>query len=117
MKAKTLAMRVMGAGIVVLLTAGTSNATAPAGWYNDVQVKYVYGGSVGNRVAFGIVGTVNIGTCPTSEFTLNTSGAYFKEILALIMTAYASGSVISVYTDGNCTATGLAATDVRLGSP
>jgi hypothetical protein len=99
-----------------LVLSQTSQAAAPASWYNQVQIANVYSGLVGsNRMAFGISTPTNAGTCPaTNEFEIQRSNPQFDTMVMMVMLAYSKAKPISVYTNGVCGANGLIATDIRL---
>ena len=91
-------------------------AAAPQGWYRNVTIKYVYAGQKGGRAAVAINETVNHGTCPSQEFTLDIDSEYFPYIFAMLMSAYTKATPMNIYTDGICTTEGLQATDVAAGN-
>jgi hypothetical protein len=93
-------------------------AGTPAGWYNGLTISYVYSGTTGNRSAVGVSTAIPGDDCTeTTEFDFNVASAQFTQVWSIVLLAYAEGSQISVYTDGTCTAYGLSATDVIVGTP
>jgi hypothetical protein len=99
------------------LASSSSFAGAPAQWYNSVIINYVYVGQVGNRVAISVAPNPNFGDCPgNQELIIDQTNPHAKAMLALIMTAYTTTKIISVYTNGVCgpTGNGVLLTDLRL---
>jgi urease alpha subunit len=103
--------------VVAAIWACESSAAAPAQWYYNVAIKYVYSGQAGGRMAVGITTTVTAGTCPNSnEFTIDATNPHAARILAMLIAAQVAGSTVNIYTNGDCTSWGVLATDVALGS-
>jgi len=105
----------IAATALALVIGGTGQAAAPGQWYYQVTLNYVYAGQIGNRVAISVSPPINSGSCPGGgELILDQSNPYAKSMLAVILTAYTTTKVISVYTDGTCANNGVLLTDVRL---
>ncbi len=109
--------RPIAAGMLLMLFGASVYAgTAPAQWYSQVTIRYVYAGKAGGRIAIGISTPFDAGTCPSyGELVLDQdTNPYFKSMMAMILSAYTADKTVSVFTDGTCTTTGVALTDVRL---
>jgi hypothetical protein len=103
--------------VASLLWSFAATANAPAQWYFNVMIKYVYAGQVGNRVAVGIASTVQVGTCPaTNEFTIDSANPHMARIYSMLVAAQLAGSTVNIYANGECAGNGVVATDVALGN-
>ena len=94
----------------MLLAVNQARAGAPYGWYTNLAIKYVYGGSVGGRVAAGVTASIPEGSCPnpaSNEFTIDVNGQYGWAMWSIVMFAYSKGLPISIYTDGKCSSNGV----------
>lgn len=114
-------MRITGVRWVSLLlgciASNLAHAGAPAQWYDNVTIRYLYAGQSGDRVAIGINMPLDGGTCSSSngEFVLDPLGnPHFKTIMALLTSAYMADKTISIFTNGTCMPTGVLLTDVRI---
>lgn len=100
---------------ILIAACAPSLAGAPADWYRNVTIKYLYSGSAGNRTAFRVYEAVSVGTCASAEFTIESSNPHAKEMFAALLTAYVTQSPVNVYTNGACSSSGLTATDIAIG--
>jgi|ERR1700730_868179 hypothetical protein len=103
--------------VAAMSVVSISLAGAPSGWYLNQTIKYVYGGTVGNRAAVAVTGSITSGTClNTGEFTIDENSAHGWVMWSIIILAYSKSLPINIYTDGSCGTNGLNATDVQLGT-
>jgi hypothetical protein len=103
---------------LLLLAVSAAHAGAPAGWYTNLPIKYVYGGAVGGRAAVGVTTSIPQGSCPstgTSEFSIDVNSQFGWAMWSIVLLAYSKGLTISIYTDGTCSSNGLNGTDVAVG--
>ncbi len=101
--------------VLTVVLGGNAHAAAPGQWYSQVTLSYVYAGQLGNRIAIGVIPAINSGTCAgAGELVLDQTNPYSKAMLAVLLTAYTTTKVVSVYTDGSCANNGVLLTDVRL---
>jgi hypothetical protein len=109
---KKLILAILG---LFLFMSGSAHAGASGGWYNGVTIKYVYAGSIGNRIAITVSPPINVGTCPVQgELALDQNNPYFFAMYTIIMTAKVKALPVNVYTDGTCSAWGVVLTDIYL---
>lgn len=104
------------AALILASLPSQADAGAPAQWYQNLTIKYLYAGQVGDRVAVRFHQTISMGDCYNGqEVTIDSSNPHFKSILAMLMTAYATRSLINIYTNAACASYGVLGTDVSLG--
>ena len=88
--------------MILLLCAHTSAQAAATDWIPATTIIQVSNGWYGEQ--FVIIVASGISTCPggANEYTVSTNHKAYKDMVAIALTAFATGSTVLIRPDGSC---------------